>query len=283
MWGESRMNRNEFLEKLKDDLSSFSDEERVSALKYYEEYFAEADVERADEVMAELVSPEDLAHRIERELKVLTELEHEPESVSKSAVEEFEKDVENVLNVSREEKIPELILELELDELEVLEEIKEEEKIEEVYEIKLETPVYHEEKLQNHKKNREKSGDSALKMILILCTAPIWLPLLIALASTVFGLVMTVFGIAFAVAALAISGFIMAGTGFLSIGYGIVNIFIDASSALYPIGTGFITAGLGIIMAYGFTKLTVLMFKSQFKFISWTVRGISNKFARKSA
>jgi len=238
------MNKNEFLNRLKEDLSSLSDEERLNALKYYEEYFADAGEEMEEEIITEFVSPEDLAHKIEEELA---------ESKSEN---------ENILKLDMEiPEAPEPPVEVEI--------VKEEEKEEPVYRY---TPV----------KTSSESDSNMWKIILILCTAPVWLPLLIALGSVAFGLFMALLGIAFAVAALALSGFIMVGAGFLSVGYGIVYMFIDVFKAFYPLGAGLVVAGLGIIIAYLFTKLAGVMFKSQFKFVGWAVRGITNAFSGKS-
>ena len=218
------MNKNEFLQKLKDDLSSLSEDERMNALKYYEEYFEDAEAEE-DSSDGEII-------------------------------------LENVLHLDMEvPEAPEPPIEIEI--------IKEKE-----------------EEIKNINYNYSKpnnSNNNNLKIILLLCTAPFWLPLLIGLASVAFGLFMTIFGLAFAVAALAVSGFVMIGAGFMSVGYGVLHIFIDITSAFYPIGAGLVVIGLGIIMAYGFTKLTAVIFKSQFKLAGMAIRGITGKFSHRGA
>jgi len=217
------MNKNEFLNRLKEDLSSLSDEERQNALKYYEEYFTEAAENQTGE------SVEDMACRIEKEFAVL--------ALSEPSF----KGPEQPITV----------------------EIKKEEK-----------------KNRYKPKNPERSLGI---LIVLLCTFPFWLPLLIALVSVAFGVFMTIFGVAFAVAAMALAGFVMVGAGFMTVGYGVINLFIDAAGALYPIGAGFAAIGIGVIFAAVFTKLTAVIFKSQFKFAGWTIRGITNKFSRQGA
>lgn len=58
------MNKNEFLARLRSALVSLPFEEGQSAVKYYEEYFADAGEDREDEIVKELGSPEMLAATI---------------------------------------------------------------------------------------------------------------------------------------------------------------------------------------------------------------------------
>jgi len=224
------MDKKEFLNRLKEDLSSLTDDERQNALKYYEEYFEDAAENNKEEMTSQFVSPEDLAKKIELEL---AELE-KSEKISENS-EKFETKTEQESPKAKFEERP--------------------------Y-----TP--------------SRQNGSALKIVLLLCTFPIWLPLLVALASTAFGLFMGLLGIAFAVASLALAGFLMVGAGFISVGYGAVNLFFDVTKALYPLGAGFIVAGVGLIIGYGFSKLTALMFKSQFKFAGWAIGGIRKGLSR---
>jgi len=144
------MDKKEFLNRLKEDLSSLTDDERQNALKYYEEYFEDAAENNKEEMTSQFVSPEDLAKKIELEL---AELE-KSEKISENS-EKFETKTEQESPKAKFEERP--------------------------Y-----TP--------------SRQNGSALKIVLLLCTFPIWLPLLVALASTAFGLFMGLLGIAFAVA-----------------------------------------------------------------------------------
>ena len=217
------MNKNDFMNRINEDLSSLSEEERSEALKYYEEYFAEAEENSEDE------SVDELAHRIEKEFAELT----------LSAPEFTGPDAEIIVEARREEP-----------------------------------------KRQYNYRNREMTLGL---LIVLLCTFPIWLPLIIALTSVAFGVFMVVFGVAFAVAAMALAGFIMVGAGFMTVGYGVFSLFTDAANALYPLGAGFVAIGLGIIVAVIFTRLAAVIFKSQFKLAGFTIRGISNKLSRRGA
>ncbi|MCL1792418.1 MAG: DUF1700 domain-containing protein [Oscillospiraceae bacterium] len=225
------MNKKDFLSRLKEDLSSLTDDERQNAIKYYEEYFDDAAEDAKEETSSQFMSPEDLAKKIEAELAEIAESENAEK--------------ENVFEAKTEKEEPKA------------------------------PPQY-------RAYNPKKSG-GGWKIIVLLCTFPLWLPLLIGLASAAFGLFMALLGIAFAVASIALAGFVMVGAGFMSIGYGAVHLFIDMTKALYPLGAGFVVAGVGLILGYSFTKLTALMFKSQFKFIGWAFRGITGKFSRQGA
>ena len=219
------MNKNDFMNRINEDLSSLTDEERADALKYYEEYFAEA----ADDGDSESV--DELARRIENEFAALTL------SAPEYAAPEAE------ITVAAKPK-------------------------------------------RENPKREHNYGNREMKLgllIVLLCTFPVWLPIIIALVSVAFGVFMTVFGVAFAVAAMALAGFIMVGAGFMSIGYGVFNLFTDAANALYPLGAGFVAIGIGIITAVIFTKLASVIFKSQFKLAGLTINGITNKLSRRGA
>ncbi len=62
------MNKGEFLGRLKELLSDLSAGEREEALLYYEEYFADAGEENEADVLASLVSPEQVARQIKEGL-----------------------------------------------------------------------------------------------------------------------------------------------------------------------------------------------------------------------
>lgn len=58
------MNKQEFLEALRQALSGLPDEERQNALQYYEDYFADAGEENEAQAIADLGSPEAVAQAI---------------------------------------------------------------------------------------------------------------------------------------------------------------------------------------------------------------------------
>jgi len=251
------MNKNQFLQKLKDDLSSLSDEERINALKYYEEYFADAGEDKENDIITEFVSPEDLAQRIEEELAELTE------------------------NAPRAPGADGIVLTLAPDAMEE----DTNEKTEETPEIVIEAKK--EEHNNNSNSKYTVKNNTMVFLIIALCTFPIWLPVLIGITMGLFGtfmgLFMGIFGIAMAVAGIAVAGIAMIGTGIVSVGYGIFSLVTGSLDGLFTIGAGLVAIGLGIIITYCFTKLAVFVCKSLFRFTRWAIRGISNKISGKFA
>lgn len=63
------MNKDSFLSRLKYLLQELPEEERIDALRYYEEYFIDASPEREEEIVKELGSPEEVAAIIKENLK----------------------------------------------------------------------------------------------------------------------------------------------------------------------------------------------------------------------
>jgi len=259
------MNKNEFLQRLQEDLSSLTDEERAGALKYYEEYFADAGTDKEEEIIEEFESPENLAN------KIIDEIENKNTEDITAAAEIKD---ENIPNEAKEDNVNNTAPKIDFNN----------------YTYENVSKAYNDNDMEVEKKTEEprqyentKSGSNTWKFVVLLCTFPIWLPVVISLASAAFGLFMGLLGVSFAIAAIAVAGFVMVGAGFVSIGYGISTLFLNFTSAFYPIGAGLIVAGLGILVAYLFTKLTVFTFKSEFKLAGSVIRGIANKFSRQGA
>ncbi|MBR4879167.1 MAG: DUF1700 domain-containing protein, partial [Clostridia bacterium] len=80
------MNKELFLKRLRDALSSLSEDEVRGAVEYYEEYFADAGAENEADVIAALGSPEAVAENIIREAGQLVPVEKEPEKGDFNAV-----------------------------------------------------------------------------------------------------------------------------------------------------------------------------------------------------
>lgn len=66
------MNRNEYMAALRRALSVLPEEERASALRYYEEYFDDAGPENEQEVISDLGAPEKVAEQILADYRELT-------------------------------------------------------------------------------------------------------------------------------------------------------------------------------------------------------------------
>ena len=71
------MNRNEYMAALRRALSVLPEEERASALRYYEEYFDDAGPENEQRVIADLGAPETVAEQILADYRELTAVPHQ--------------------------------------------------------------------------------------------------------------------------------------------------------------------------------------------------------------
>ncbi|HIY38785.1 MAG TPA: DUF1700 domain-containing protein [Candidatus Agathobaculum merdigallinarum] len=71
------MNRNEYMAALRRALSALPEEERASALRYYEEYFDDAGPENEQQVISDLGAPEKVAEQILADYRELTAVPHQ--------------------------------------------------------------------------------------------------------------------------------------------------------------------------------------------------------------
>ena len=71
------MNRNEYMAALWRALSALPEEERASALRYYEEYFDDAGPENEQQVISDLGAPEKVAEQILADYRELTAVPHQ--------------------------------------------------------------------------------------------------------------------------------------------------------------------------------------------------------------
>ena len=111
----------------------------------------------------------------------------------------------------------------------------------------------------------KKGGWSAAAIILVVLTSPLWLTLLLVVASLLLAVVATLFGIAVAVVAVMAS---LVFAGFLLIGFGFSTLFTGGVAVgLGLTGAGFLVLGLGILAVL----LVVWVFGV---FLPWAVRGM---------
>lgn len=111
----------------------------------------------------------------------------------------------------------------------------------------------------------KKSGWSAAAIVLVVITSPLWLTVLLVVASLLLAVVATLFGIAIAVVAVMAS---LVFVGFLLIGFGFSTLFTGGVA----VGLGLTGAGL-VILALGI--LAVLLVVWVFGvFLPWAVRGM---------
>lgn len=111
----------------------------------------------------------------------------------------------------------------------------------------------------------KKGGWSAAAIVLVVLTSPLWLTLLLVVASLLLAVVATLFGIAVAVVAVMAS---LVFAGFLLIGFGFSTLFTGGVAVgLGLTGAGFLVLGLGILAVL----LVVWVFGI---FLPWAVRGM---------
>ena len=112
----------------------------------------------------------------------------------------------------------------------------------------------------------KKGGWSAAAIVLVVLTSPLWLTLLLVVASLLLAVVATLFGIAVAVVAVMAS---LVFAGFLLIGFGFSTLFTGGVAVgLGLTGAGLLVLGLGI-----FAVLLVVWVSGVF--LPWAVRGIA--------
>ena len=111
----------------------------------------------------------------------------------------------------------------------------------------------------------KKGGWSAAAIVLVVLTSPLWLTLLLVVASLLLAVVAILFGIAVAVVAVMAS---LVFAGFLLIGFGFSTLFTGGVAVgLGLTGAGFLVLGLGILAVL----LVVWVFGV---FLPWAVKGI---------
>ena len=111
----------------------------------------------------------------------------------------------------------------------------------------------------------KKGGWSAAAIVLVVLTSPLWLTLLLVVASLLLAVVAILFGIAVAVVAVMAS---LVFAGFLLIGFGFSTLFTGGVAVgLGLTGAGLLVLGLGILAV-------LLVVCVSGVFLPWAVRGI---------
>jgi uncharacterized membrane protein len=178
------MNKNQYLECLRNNLHNIPDEEVDNIIEYYKEYFEDAGIENEQVVIAELGKPELLANKISADY----------------VIKGMENDNEPIKNVTQVKK-----------------------------------------------------GISNIWiLILAICGAPIWFPLVIAAAAVLFAIVVALFSVIFA---FIITSVAIVGSGILALIVGIITLFIHMPTGIATLGTACVAIGFGCL----FFAVTVLV------------------------
>lgn len=183
------MNKNQYLECLRNNLRNIPDEEVDNIIEYYMEYFEDAGIENEQVVIAELGKPELLANKISADY----------------VIKGMENDNEPIKNVTQVKK-----------------------------------------------------GISNIWiLILAICGAPIWFPLVIAAAAVLFAIVVALFSVIFA---FIITSVAIVGSGILALIVGIITLFIHMPTGIATLGTACVAIGFGCLF-FAVTVLAGQIFK----------------------
>ena len=114
----------------------------------------------------------------------------------------------------------------------------------------------------------KKGGWSAAAIVLVVLTSPLWLTLLLVVASLLLAVVAILFGIAVAVVAVVAVMASLVFAGFLLIGFGFSTLFTGGVA----VGLGLTGAGL-LVLGLGILAVLLVVWVSGV-FLPWAVRGI---------
>lgn len=119
----------------------------------------------------------------------------------------------------------------------------------------------------NHTKKKDNTGMTVLIILVAVLTSPIWLTILIVIASVMLGLVCALFGIAVAAIAVMVSlicvGFVLAGIG--------ISMLFTGNPA---VGIGLMGGGC-LVLALGILAVLLVLWVCG-AFLPWAVKGIWN-------
>jgi len=277
------MSKQEFLANLKAELSFISLDEKEDAIKYYEEYFEDAGEENEQAILIELGSPKELS------LKILDDLGYTKDGLRKSKIGNIElKLVETIEEIDGMEKIAEVAEIKEVEQVQEIPKAEQVQKIEEVKEIKEAEEIIELEEIDVSENKTTDTTDTGNKqappkyntapqqkqnnpsnklliVVLLVLSSPIWAPIFFGMLAVVVALFFTFFGVSISFFCAAIGGAAAAISGIGLIVYGVFMVFSNLLAALTAIGSGFLCLGAGMIIGYIFFRLSILLFKWQFK------------------
>lgn len=253
------MRKREFMNRLAQLLTDIPYEERIEALQYYEDYFADAGDDKEQDVIAELKSPERLADIIKKEI-----------AGGLSAVDE-------------RFNYPEAPVKL----------VNSQEAENGQYQGNMDQGFYHEgyqEQFgktyqdqdayrQNDYINKKKKMTGGKLALLI--TGAIFLgPVLIGIFAALFGVVISIFAVIGSLfLVFAITGAVLIIAGIIFIGFGIVNIFVSLPRGVLLAGAGLVLFGTGFL----FIAVSILLVRSIKWVFNKTINGLNGLFNKRRA
>ena len=273
------MNKWEFLSRLEELLYDLPEEERVSALEYYQDYFEEAGPDMEFQVVHDLGSPERIAAIIKTNL--IREVENrntdgEFTEHGYSAPEFDEK--QNFVIVGNE-----IIFEdndnnekEKNHQTDIPNEAFTKETRRGAYYGKQDREAFYDQKKNDNGKivprdTKKWTGKKiALLVLFLLIGFPIIFGLALSAVGTAFGLVMGVIG---CLLALLFAGFILVLTGVILLGVGVIKLFTIPIVGIYLAGAGFVCFGIGLILSW----LTIKFWKKGVPFVIAFFRNLFHK------
>lgn len=217
------MNRKEYIERLEQLLGVLPLEEREEALQYYTDYFEDAGVEKVEEVILELGSPEEVAAKIRA-------------GFCDNCGEYSERGYEDLRFHNQQAMMTEI------------------EKAEGTWE-KIDKENGNMYQIDKQNKNTNVWKIIAI-IVLVLFAAPILIPLVIAAIAIVISLVIAVIVTFFAI---ALSGIAILVSGIVAIAVGITKIFAMPATGILTAGIGGVLLALGILISWGMIFVLVKM------------------------
>ncbi len=234
------MNRVDFMNELALLLQDVPEEERNEAMQYYNDYFEDAGAENEEQVLKELGSPERVAASIRDEIEGYRTEEgeytdtgyHEPRFENQDMPEK------RTTDYTKEEYVYGEI---------------------------------HEEKTEEKKKPwTNKWLKIALIIAIVLCAAPVILPIVSGVIALGLGIITAIVSILVALVIIAVAAVIV---GIVMLVMGVIKIFAEAALGLFLIGGGLLSMSLGAAAVVGSVKLCIVSFTA-------AIRGIVGVFRR---
>lgn len=242
------MNKEEFLQRLRNLLSGIPATEAEEALAYYRDYFADAGVENEARVIEELGSPEKVAENIRKDLGYPAE--HNPEATYRDPYPNPYPNPypeQNTGSGSYENRT--------------------------YGEYAAGYGTAANTRTSSQESENKKSGATGW-IILAICTCWLWGPLLIGAAATLFGLIVAAIGTVIGLAA-ASFGLIVA--GIVLIGVGIAKMVISPAGGMVLLGVGMLLVGISL---FGTVLVALIVGKAVpalFKWIASLFRKVFGK------
>lgn len=245
------MTKYEFLGDLSRLLSDIPDEERIQAMKYYEDYFADAGDGHEQEVLQELGSPEDIAKLIKSDMPENIEYGEGSSSRMQDCMQPYHPSAQG--GQSRNEH------KTQFDNKEFQKES---------------TPGAGSSILSDSGKN------VVLIVILAIITSPIWGTVLLGIISLIVGILSAILGI---LAGLILGGGGVAIGGFASVfGGAVACVTGNVASGILTIGIGCVLFPVGVLCCYlGVmlcVKLIPAVWQELVKGVNWCSRKLNQIF-----